>query len=310
VDDETRRLTSSSLALADATRKSGKAFQETNKEIQDRLKLEKEMAEGFQKSWAAAIDEQTANDLLLNETLNKQTEERIKKKEADEAAWQASINIYMYGEEFAKTMGKTATTADTLKTSVRSVTPAIEEAASSATKLAGQLSAAAMAGASLKESSDSFDISPSSWRSTQSGQWSEAFKKAWATQPYAPGSAEWWKNSYGSSEDRKAAASQPYTPAPVNYDPNAITSYGQQGSGIDYYDAGGIVPGPRGTPRLAIVHGGEEVLTPDQRGGGGTTVNQVINGVQEPSDVFARRVARELSSELRRLVRDGKARLN
>lgn len=41
---------------------------------------------------------------------------------------------------------------------------------------------------------------------------------------------------------------------------------------IESYDIGGVVPGPVGAPRLAIVHGGEEVLTPEQRGrGGGNT---------------------------------------
>ena len=37
------------------------------------------------------------------------------------------------------------------------------------------------------------------------------------------------------------------------------------------YAKGGVVPGPRGSPQLAVVHGGEEVLTPEQRGGGGLT---------------------------------------
>jgi ABC-type transport system substrate-binding protein len=34
------------------------------------------------------------------------------------------------------------------------------------------------------------------------------------------------------------------------------------------YGAGGTVPGPVGTPRLAVVHGGEEVRTPAQQQGG------------------------------------------
>jgi hypothetical protein len=43
-----------------------------------------------------------------------------------------------------------------------------------------------------KATADAFSITPSDWRSTQSGQWSQAFKNAWATQPGGIGSAEWW----------------------------------------------------------------------------------------------------------------------
>lgn len=39
--------------------------------------------------------------------------------------------------------------------------------------------------------------------------------------------------------------------------------------GIPGFDKGGVVPGSMGAPTLALVHGGEEVLTPEQRGGGG-----------------------------------------
>lgn len=42
---------------------------------------------------------------------------------------------------------------------------------------------------------------------------------------------------------------------------------------------GGVVPGPLGAPVLAIVHGGEEVLTPEQRGAQkGVTINQTLVG--------------------------------
>ena len=37
-------------------------------------------------------------------------------------------------------------------------------------------------------------------------------------------------------------------------------------SSIPGFATGGVVPGPRGAPMLAVVHGGEEVLTPEQRG--------------------------------------------
>lgn len=60
-------------------------------------------------------------------------------------------------------------------------------------------------------------------------------------------------------------------------------SFGGLG-GIERYASGGVVPGPIGSPRMAIVHGGEEVLTPQQRGQrGGITIN--INGpISSPKD--------------------------
>lgn len=42
------------------------------------------------------------------------------------------------------------------------------------------------------------------------------------------------------------------------------------------FASGGIVPGPLGAPRLAVVHGGEEVLTPEQRIDRSVTIN--MNG--------------------------------
>ncbi len=41
------------------------------------------------------------------------------------------------------------------------------------------------------------------------------------------------------------------------------------------YDSGGVVPGNIGQPQLAMVHGGEEILTPEQRGQGNT---YIVNG--------------------------------
>lgn len=45
---------------------------------------------------------------------------------------------------------------------------------------------------------------------------------------------------------------------------------------VDGFQSGGIVPGPMGAPRMAIVHGGEEVLTASQRAQRNVTVN--MNG--------------------------------
>ncbi|MDP2949051.1 MAG: hypothetical protein Q8P22_05895, partial [Chloroflexota bacterium] len=54
------------------------------------------------------------------------------------------------------------------------------------------------------------------------------------------------------------------------------------------YASGGVVPGPVGMPQLATVHGGEEVLTPRQRGarggGGSVTVNVTGNTILGPID--------------------------
>ena len=44
--------------------------------------------------------------------------------------------------------------------------------------------------------------------------------------------------------------------------------------GIQSYAQGGVVPGPVGAPVPAIVHGGERILTPEQQGGEGETINE------------------------------------
>lgn len=50
-------------------------------------------------------------------------------------------------------------------------------------------------------------------------------------------------------------------------------------SKLPNFDSGGTVPGPRGAPTLAVVHGGEQVLTPGQQSsngdGGGSTTNNI-----------------------------------
>ncbi len=68
---------------------------------------------------------------------------------------------------------------------------------------------------------------------------------------------------------------------------------------------GGIVPGPIGAPVAAIVHGGEEVIPADQRGGGGVTIGTAefnIRGMLDQSDpAAARRLAVEIREEMDRL---------
>lgn len=55
------------------------------------------------------------------------------------------------------------------------------------------------------------------------------------------------------------------------------------------FQTGGMVPGARGVPQLAVVHGGEQVLTPQQQrmggagGAGGSTYNITVNaGLSDP----------------------------
>jgi len=60
-----------------------------------------------------------------------------------------------------------------------------------------------------------------------------------------------------------------------------------------------MVPGPLGSPQLAIVHGGEEVITPAQRrGGGATSIHIHIDQgayIDGPSiDILANRIANRL----------------
>jgi hypothetical protein len=42
------------------------------------------------------------------------------------------------------------------------------------------------------------------------------------------------------------------------------------------FDRGGMVPGPIGAPRLAVVHGGEEVRTPAQQASGMAETNALL----------------------------------
>jgi hypothetical protein len=60
---------------------------------------------------------------------------------------------------------------------------------------------------------------------------------------------------------------------------NAYAAAGARGmlipaSWIPSFDVGGIVPGPKGAPTLALVHGEEEILTPEQRERSGTHFHQ------------------------------------
>ena len=70
------------------------------------------------------------------------------------------------------------------------------------------------------------------------------------------------------------------------------------------FASGGIVPGPLGAPSMAIVHGGEEVLTPAQRGGGSQTLTVTgtvrVEGVNNKGELVA--TTRILADDFRRMA--------
>ncbi len=74
---------------------------------------------------------------------------------------------------------------------------------------------------------------------------------------------------------------------------------------LNWFDTGGIVPGPLGSPQLAVVHGGEEVLTAAQRKGGGSTVHHTfdditVRGVNNKGELVA--TTRLLADDFRRMA--------
>ncbi len=74
------------------------------------------------------------------------------------------------------------------------------------------------------------------------------------------------------------------------------TAFGLQG-----FDSGGIVGGPVGAPRLAMVHGGETILPTHKRGGGGIVVH--INNPVLLDDTMVTAMQEQISRMLRRDLR-------
>ena len=62
--------------------------------------------------------------------------------------------------------------------------------------------------------------------------------------------------------------------------------------GLLNFDTGGEVPGPQGRPRLAVVHGGEVVMTPAQRRQGAVEVTQTVQYVGDFDDNVLRALER------------------
>lgn len=71
------------------------------------------------------------------------------------------------------------------------------------------------------------------------------------------------------------------------------------------FASGGVVPGAMGAPQLALVHGGEEVLTPGQRAG--TVINIYMPNARLSTPEDARRLAVEIERERSRQARGGKS---
>ena len=70
---------------------------------------------------------------------------------------------------------------------------------------------------------------------------------------------------------------------------------------------GGVVPGPTGRPRLAVVHGGEEVMTASDRRGNGAGVVQQTNYFQIDGATSPMATAEEVVNTLRRELARGVA---
>lgn len=72
------------------------------------------------------------------------------------------------------------------------------------------------------------------------------------------------------------------------------------------FDTGGVVPGPRGAPQLAMVHGGETILPTHKTGGGGFMgggINVTINNPTLLDSTMVERMSMELANVLRRDLR-------
>ena len=68
-------------------------------------------------------------------------------------------------------------------------------------------------------------------------------------------------------------------------------------SWLDWFDTGGVVPGPVGEPRLAVVHGGETVLPthkPGWQGSGSNTIRHEIDLINVPNTVDGASLERTL----------------
>ena len=80
----------------------------------------------------------------------------------------------------------------------------------------------------------------------------------------------------------------------VTHDPNRGGDGPSGGVGGPGFATGGIVPGARGEPMLAVVHGGEEILTPMQRGQRDEPINITINVQGDADTMVVRAIERHV----------------
>jgi hypothetical protein len=67
-------------------------------------------------------------------------------------------------------------------------------------------------------------------------------------------------------------------------------------AGIAGMADGGIVGGPKGSPQLRVVHGGEMVLNEGQQSGMGSTFNITVNGNVDDPAQMARLIADQVNT--------------
>lgn len=75
------------------------------------------------------------------------------------------------------------------------------------------------------------------------------------------------------------------------------------------FDSGGVVPGPKGAPQMALVHGGETILPTHKRGMGGMVINQnlTVNGASRSEFAAAAAALKEQTkAEVMDMIRRGR----
>jgi hypothetical protein len=78
----------------------------------------------------------------------------------------------------------------------------------------------------------------------------------------------------------------------------------RSGQQREHFAEGGVVPGPVGAPVEAIVHGGEEVLTPAQRRAGGSAMGHLTIDVNVAGGIMTPAVAASLAAQIGPAIKD------
>ncbi|MGD0263530.1 MAG: hypothetical protein ABSD47_01085 [Candidatus Methylomirabilota bacterium] len=272
-------------------------------------------------------EEKTARLMAIDDTLKKNLSSVDQMKIADEdkakLVGQADQTAEMQrANAIAEAVVKTNDLYDAVAKARDQVTGM---AADVQTKLVGGIEAAA---AAMKEVADNTEVigMPGSAFQSKPGQVSDAWKKFFEQPKTGVGSEDWWKSGPlassgvpGSLTGLPAGSSvgpQVQVPAPVGgiadwkpasqMDPSALPSVYAGASSIESYQEGGVIPGPVGRPRMAIVHGGETVVP---RGGGAGR-----SGPAGPAVIDVRvgsaQLVRAVIPDLQRLIDDRSIRVS